>query len=66
MAIAIYSCQQDKAALLPFFQAAAEQDNERFPVLAEVDPITGAEVDFALVDPPPTPSTLEKLPGSKR
>jgi len=33
-----------------FFRTAAEQDNKCLPVLAKVDPITGPEVDFALVD----------------
>jgi hypothetical protein len=53
-------------ALLSLLRAATQQDNERFAVLAEINPVTGPKSSLYSKTPDPTDSTFEKFPSEIR
>jgi len=52
--------------LLPLFRTATNEDHKMFAILAEVDPIAGAEVDLVLENVGANALAFEKFPCSIR
>jgi hypothetical protein len=53
-------------SILTLLASSTQQNHKPFAVSAEVDPISGAEIDAVLENPVPTLFTLEKLPLASR